>query len=308
MKTAKAYLARTIRAYRSIAATLACFVAGRSPKLPGRVYLLGTLTRTAVRRYPHTSGLARLERSQLVSLVECDSATRAIVLQQGFDALDVRQLLHAVTHPNLRSGAARALTLHRDDSGRSRLLYEVIVLCGPEVTLDQRASALLAIARTADRLSTAHARSILTRCLPIAAQPVIPYEPPGLGFLAKAAAVALLEEHPELDPVVTARQSAPHPSDLEILATALVRRPIGRATAVGALLQTWRPSAEDAIDFAQLADSRRLTKEPTSATPGPLRGLHIMSRTRTAVRIGAAPALVALVTVLTWTAMAQSTC
>jgi hypothetical protein len=246
-------------ARRAIAVLVSLMLAARLGR-SGRVdWLMGWLTRQAVQASSSTSALAELNRSRILQLVR-GVPTRAIVLCEAPERTSVRDLLFSVDGPELRAATSDAILRHPDVVSRSEIVYEALCLAGPEITDDQRATALMVVAGSADNLLNHQARHILTQCLDVAAQRPDPYEPPDLSFLARRAATAVLEEHPTLDDVIYDRLgTSSRTSDLEILAAALTMRPRGRPQAVTALFERWKPGPNDARRFAANVDVTRIT-------------------------------------------------
>ncbi len=269
-------------------------------RVPARDVLVGWLGRFAARRHPQTVVLGRAKRGDLLALLDRDPATACIVLQRDFGSVKPSSMLQAVTEDDLRSGCARGLSLHADAPAVARLLYESIGLSGAQLSREQLEAALIAVTNCAASLTSIQARAVLRRCLQFGSQPVQPYEPPGLSLLAKESAVAILEEHPELDSLAWSRTGPAAWSDLGVLGTALVRRPIGRSSAVGTLFEQWKPSTDEAVRFAATADTRRLTATPPIRRRSLCRRLDLGTRFRRLARLAGTPLALALVIASAW--------
>jgi len=173
---------------------------------PGYVdHLIGKLTRASLADHPQATPLRSLPLGVLASLVRRDPATRSVVLVRGYRTIAIGDLMAVATQPELAPMVA-LIVGWRDDvpMERSTEMYQTIALGaggGPNRVL----AALMVVAKAAETISTAQAEAILATCLNFAGQPVNPYLPPGLPLQAKATAVALLQEHPELDGQIYAR-------------------------------------------------------------------------------------------------------
>jgi hypothetical protein len=218
------------------------------------------LAQCGLRAHADTEVLAGLDGRQLAGLLR-DSTTRAVILRRPLArTTSAMALLESVTIPELGLVIAAALERHDDGVERSRVVYEAICLPTAATTRMQRETALLVVARTADKLLRDQARQILSHCLKHAAQPTDPYQPEEPRLLERQAATAVLEEHPALDAVVLDRVSpGMWSTDLEILAAAFTARPRGRAEAIAALFGCWQPSSSFARRFAAVIDTSRTT-------------------------------------------------
>jgi hypothetical protein len=193
-----------------------------------------------------------------------------VVLVRGYRRIGIDDLMAVATQPELAPLVALVVGW-RDDVPveRSTEVYQIIAL-GAVGGADQVQAALMVVAAKAETISAAHAAAILGRCLIFAGQPINPYQPPGLPLQAKVTAVALLQEHPELDVEIYARLRPNFErAALEVMAVALRGRPSGRPSAVVEVLRAWRPSVADAQSFAKECDVRY--QSLAIATPRPVR-------------------------------------
>jgi hypothetical protein len=291
-----------IRAWTRQCAAVCLRVTLAIPGMAKWDWLVIRLARPACRAHPASEGLADLPRARLLELTRAQVG-RAVMLGLTPRDTPLRDLLDQATGPELRVPVADAIGRSADVIARSQFLYEAICLSGPQISRDQRAAALLAAARTAATFLSTQARQILLQCLILGGQPLDPYQPPDLELLARRTATAILQEHPALDAVVHNRVTVgTWSTDVEILATALVGRPRGRAEAIADFFTHWKPDPALARRFAAAADvTRTATEAPRIVKIGHDRRRTTFRRiAASAVKWFGAPLVVAVTVLIAW--------
>jgi hypothetical protein len=262
----RSWWALLARHCQQLAAPLLIAVLG-TPGVRRSDRLISMMASQACRTRAVSSALANLPPAGLALLAK-DPIARTLLLGKPADAFPLRDLLARVDSPELRAVAADAIERYKDTRRRDEFIYQAICLSGAEISRDQRCTALMVVAQRANQLSESHARQILIQCLILGRQPLNPYDVPDLLILGRRAATAILEDHPALDDLVYERLAiGAWSTELQILAAALVRRPLGRPAAIAALFERWRPTPALALRFAAEADlTRAFADRPRART------------------------------------------
>ena len=252
--------ARLDRRVRGAAASLAAAVA--SGRWHGGLadLALGRLTRFGLARIPEAAAVLAGPDERLIVLARGSDASRRLLLRRG-QALSLEEAFDCAVEPELvqLSGATIA-GMSDDASAKSQLLYRVVVLDGAAAGAGRIGAALLAATRTAATLRSEDARGILLFCLRLAAQGPGPYDMDPIINRARSAAVAIIQEHPELDDeVVDQALAGALSSTLELMGTAFRGRPYSRWAAVVWVIETAKLNTVAARRFAEDCDARRQT-------------------------------------------------
>lgn len=236
------------------------------------------LIRIILSQWADTTSLRQRPASALVRLFG-DTRAASIMLGRPLQGVEAETLIRVVESRDLVGPCARVLVLHQPtDSSLSLTLHDLVVFSAAEIGPWALQTCLLAASRSPASMSSAHATGILRRCMIQAAQPIDPYKPPGIPHLARRCAAAILEVHPELDPVVEGKVQRGERGvgpNLEIFAAAIRGRTEGQGEAVGRILSVWSPSEVDALTFAASCDSRsEVIEVDLDRRPPRLRVIH----------------------------------
>jgi hypothetical protein len=168
-------------------------------------------------------------------------------------------LIELVDDEDLIPFARRALgEVDQDPAALSLALYRTIVLDRLSAGQSALRACLLTVADVAPRLARSHQSSLLGRCIDLLARPFDPYQPPVLDLPAREAASALLVADSSLDEQVLAAIRGHSPGTqalLDIMGATVRARDTDRSGSVAAVLEAWRPGAEEAFSFCGLADT-----------------------------------------------------
>lgn len=229
--------------------------------LLGRLSL--PLSRVLLRWRPFGFAVVDLESGELDELVRKSVLTRRLLSDLVHDQ-PLHEVLQLADNPAIASHVARALIARdAEKAERSLLLYRTIVLSPGETGPARLAAALRTTQRVAGSIGSAHAEAVFKRCLAMASVSVDPYKPPSLATEALVAAAALLQHHPELDPIVVSAAGQGVNDTLRVTVTAaLQRRSSSRAALFGEFLAAWSPRRAEATRFALDADSRYSAADP----------------------------------------------
>lgn len=239
------------------------------------------MLRGVVRGAPHTRQLAELEDGVLLGFAQ-DKSVRAVILGHPILAPS-SEVLALATSEDLRSPVSQALAQNNEGPQWSALMKRTI--CDGKPEGDLYATSLMAVARAAGKLFDTDATEILLHCFALTGQRVNPYEPRDLPALRRRAAIAILEEHDQLDQEVFKRLThSMWSNEIEIYAAALLGRPGKRAQALASLFASWRPTPDLARRFMGETNNVR--------TPDTRPHNHFVGRRRWATALRASAAVV----------------
>lgn len=212
------------------------------------------------------TGIGEITKSRLVDLCE-DAQLRELLV--GKWVRSSREVINLIDSEDLVPFGRQILSnRERDAEDLSLALYRAVVLDRVTVALAAQRASLLAVADAAPRLARSHQASLLGRCIDLIAQPPDPYRRVDNEFAAREAATALLVADSSLDEkILTAIRTGDVNSQalLDIFAAAIRVRDTERPSSVAAVLETWKPEAEQALSFCQLADTGFSSVEPVIA-------------------------------------------
>lgn len=218
--------------------------------------LTAGLIRVSMARRPETERLRSWDASRLVTFGRANSVAAGL-LTGDYELGTAEEQIAVVTEPDTVSLVGFALRQARDIGVRSETLRKSVVDNRGAAGSNRVGAALIAIAGIAATLASIDAEAILRLSLELARTSVGPYRAGPEVSRVRAAAVAIMETHPELDGVPLELASQPGDrSTLELFAAALQRRPSDRSQAALNILEAVRPPLPAWRTFAELADAR----------------------------------------------------